>query len=257
MMFRSLLPGLAALAISLSVSLPAQAFPEIVDTRCTVPAELTRFNASLPRVADRIARGKSLTVVAIGSSSTAGAGATAPDRSYPSVMEAALALRLPQMKINVVNKGLNGDIDRTMVERFERDVIPFRPHLVIWQVGANTVLRESDPSAVDEIIRDGVRRLKETGADVLLMDLQYAPRMLREPDYPEMEALLTRIALEERVGLFRRFDIMRHWVESKRMNFSDMLIQDGLHLTDLSYGCLGRLMADAVIGNAYRVMAGR
>ncbi len=256
MKVRMLLTGLAALALGLAV-LPARAFPDIPDARCAVPAELTRFGSSLPRVADRIARGKSLTVVAIGSSSTAGAGASTPARAYPAVMEGALALRLPQMKINVINKGLNGDIDRTMVERFERDVIPYRPHLVIWQVGANTVLRESDPSAVDEIIREGIRRLKEIGADVLLMDLQYAPRMLHEPDHPEMEELLGRIAREEHVGLFRRFDIMRHWVESRRMSFADMLIQDGLHLNDLSYGCIGQLAADGVVGNAARVIAGR
>ncbi len=257
MMFRSLTFCLALAAAAFALSAPTLAMPDIADGRCSVPAELVRLDADLPRVSDRIARGKPLTVVAIGSSSTAGAGASSPGQSYPSVMEAALALRLPQMRINVVNKGLNGDNGRGMVERFERDVVPFRPHLVIWQVGANTVLREEDPTAIADILREGIRRLKEAGADVLLMDLQYAPRMLREPDHRQMLDLLADIAGEERVGLFRRFDIMRHWIESKRMSNAEMISPDGLHLNDLSYGCVGRLVADAILGNARRATAGR
>ena len=61
---------------------------------CAAPADLVQLNKTLPHVAERIAHGGPLTVVAIGSSSTAGFGASSATASYPSRLEAALNARL-------------------------------------------------------------------------------------------------------------------------------------------------------------------
>ena len=59
------------------------------------------------------------------------------------------------------------------------DVVALHPDLVIWQVGTNAVLRRDDLSADGESLRAGVAMLKNAGIDVVLMDLQYAPRVHR------------------------------------------------------------------------------
>src|ERR1700744_2379605 len=46
---------------------------------CNAPGQLARFDRPLLRTARRLASGQPLTIVAIGSSSTAGAGASSPD----------------------------------------------------------------------------------------------------------------------------------------------------------------------------------
>ena len=51
---------------------------------CVAPLEYTRFKNPLKRVAERISASQPLTIVAIGSSSTFGAGASEPAMSYPS-----------------------------------------------------------------------------------------------------------------------------------------------------------------------------
>jgi acyl-CoA thioesterase-1 len=61
-----------------------------------------------------------------------------------------------------------------------------------------------------------------------------------------MVDLLARTAREERLGLFQRFAIMRHWVEVDRIPFSTMLSPDGLHMNDWSYSCVAKLVADAI-----------
>ena len=61
---------------------------------------------------------------------------------------------------------------------------------------------------VDE---EALALLEDTTADIVLMDLQYAPRVLQRPAYPEMERLIANAAKEERIGVFRRFEIMRYW----------------------------------------------
>jgi hypothetical protein len=66
-------------------------------------------------------------------------------------------------------------------------------------------------SATDrELIERGVAQLKQSGTDVMLMDLQYAPRVIARPAYAEMEQLIANAA--ERPGRsFRRFEMMLHW----------------------------------------------
>ena len=52
-------------------------------------------------MAQRLATGQPLTIVAIGSSSTAGAGASKPELNYPSRLQAELAARCPRQRIIV------------------------------------------------------------------------------------------------------------------------------------------------------------
>ena len=91
---------------------------------------------------ERIAQGMPLKIVAIGSSSTSGAGASSPAATYPSRLEAELKAQLPGLPITVLNKGIGGEEAPQMVARFDADVIEEAPDLVLWQVGSNSVLRD-------------------------------------------------------------------------------------------------------------------
>ena len=51
---------------------------------CAAPPTLTRIEPALARAAARIDQAKALTIVAVGSSSTQGVGATDPSLNYPS-----------------------------------------------------------------------------------------------------------------------------------------------------------------------------
>ena len=84
---------------------------------CGVPAELTRLAAPLARSAKRLASGEPLKIVAIGSSSTAGAGASSPAHSYPSRLAVELAALFPKQQISVVNHGVNGEETPDMLAR--------------------------------------------------------------------------------------------------------------------------------------------
>src|SRR5690348_14629692 len=77
------------------------------EPRCAAPEAIVRLGQPLPRTAAVVgARSRDpLTIVAIGSSSTEGAGASAPDRTYPSRLKAELDDRLPGRTIRVLNKG--------------------------------------------------------------------------------------------------------------------------------------------------------
>jgi len=243
---------LALLALGLAAAVPILMAPTgrgagaSID-RCGIPHELTMLGAPLPHTARRLNAGQSLTIVALGSSSTEGVGATAPQFSYPSRLAAVLQARFPEVRIRVINRGISGEMSQQMVARIERDVLPEKPDLVIWQLGTNSVLHDVDPAADVEIARRGIGMIKKAGADVLLMDLQYAPAVLVHPGYREMLHVLSGVARSEDVPLFHRFAIMRHWAEDGQMTVPVMLAVDRLHMSNASYDCLARQVARSIV----------
>lgn len=220
---------------------------------CSAPEDVTRFKARLPNTARAIRRRDPLTIVAIGSSSTEGVGATDKAMTYPAQLAASLRQRWPGLPVQVINKGVGGEDARQMLARFETDVLPYKPQLVIWQVGSNYALRSTDLEAYAAILREGVNRLRSTRTDVILMDLQYAPQVLEKPIHRRMIDTMGALANDLKVALFRRFAIMRYWVADGRYGFEDVVTRDRLHMNDASYGCIGKLLADSVTAAARAV----
>jgi acyl-CoA thioesterase I len=219
---------------------------------CDAPTELVRLVHPLKRVAHRIAGGQSLTIVAIGSSSTAGAGASSPAMNYPSRLEAELRTLFPRTDITVINRGVNGEESRDMLARFDRDVFAPNPDLVLWQVGSNSVLRDRPLDEASTSLRDGLKLLREAGPDVVLINPQYAPKVITKHDVDGMVDLIHLTAKEANVDLFERFAVMRYWRLTEDIPFSTFISQDELHMNDWSYGCIAKLMAGAIHDAATR-----
>jgi lysophospholipase L1-like esterase len=222
---------------------------------CAGPAELAHLDFPLHRTAGRLASGVPVKVVAIGSSSTAGAGASSPAASYPSRLEVELHQHFPGRAFNVLNRGVNGEVVADMVARFETSVVPERPDLVLWQVGTNSVLRDHPIKPHLTLLHDGVERLKALGTDIVLIDPQFAPKVLAKRDAQGMVELIARIAKQENVDLFHRFAVMRHWREVQNVAFDRFLSADELHMNDWSYACVAKLLGVAIAEAATRPVA--
>jgi acyl-CoA thioesterase-1 len=222
---------------------------------CTAPSDSTRLAQPLRRVAQRIAARQPITVVAIGSSSTSGAGASSSAASYPSRLEVELKERFPHLTIKVLNRGIGGEVAAEMLARFDRAVLAEQPDLVLWQVGTNTVLRHQNVSGVENLIHAGLERLKASGADVVLIDPQFAPKVIDKPDAERMVNLIQLAAKTENVSVFHRFEVMRHWRMAQQIPFESFLSADGLHMNDWSYACVAKLLAAAIDDAATRATA--
>jgi acyl-CoA thioesterase I len=248
------------MAIAASAQQPAALTPSNeaavrTDAKCTVAADQARFEQPLTRVAFRLAGGLPIKVVAIGSSSTAGAGASAPSASYPSRLAIELGRHFPGHDLTVLNRGVNGEEAADMLARFDTEVIAERPHLVLWQLGTNSLLRDRpiDPGA--RPLHKGIARLKAMRADVVLIDPQFAPRVIAKPNTEAMVALLAAVAKEEKVDVFRRFAMMRRWQEADGLPFQTFVSPDGLHMNDWSYACFAKWLGVAIAEAANRPTA--
>jgi acyl-CoA thioesterase I len=213
---------------------------------CRGPNDVVHLDETLPHLAARIAQKEAVTIVALGSSSTAGAGASSVDFTYPARLEVELKAHFPGIPIRVLNRGIGGEDVKEMNERMERDVAGAKPDLVLWQLGTNAILRDNGIDPEQPLILEGLKRLASMNTDVVLLDPQYAPKVLKDPDAYPMVDLISDIAHEKHINLFRRFALMRYWHETSGVPFETFLSPDLLHMNDWSYGCTARYLGAAI-----------
>jgi lysophospholipase L1-like esterase len=141
-------------------------------------------------------------VVALGSSSTLGIAASDAAHSYPAILQFVLNGLLPHGHIAVLNRGIGGQDAPEELARMDTDVVAIRPHLVIWQIGANGALRGEDPAEFRRLVIEGVHRLHRAGIDVILMDSQRSPKVEAAKSHAVLDAVLADVAKETGAGLF-------------------------------------------------------
>jgi lysophospholipase L1-like esterase len=166
--------------------------------------------------------------------------------SYPAVLQRALSTGLADSHIAVINRGISGQDAREELARMAADVIPIRPQVVVWQVGANGALRNSDPEQFRQRVIEGVRKLQAAGADVILMDNQQSPRLLARPDEPVFDQTLADVAHETGASLFSRHALMQAW-DQYGVPPSEFIASDGLHHNDRGYYCVATALAREII----------
>jgi len=247
--FRVIKP-IAVAAFIVGLALSARA--ETPAPRCDAPLDLLRFANPLSHLAQKLATRDPITIVAIGSSSTAGAGASSPAANYPNRLAAELKQHFPNRLITVLNRGANGEEVGDMLKRFDSAVVAAKPDLVLWQLGTNSLIRDQKLAAHDSSIHDGLKKIRAIGADVVLIDPQFAPKVIAKPEAEHMVELIAATAKQEDVDLFRRFDVMKRWSEVGHLAFETFVAPDGLHMNDWSYACMAKGLGLAIAEAAQR-----
>jgi lysophospholipase L1-like esterase len=189
-----------------------------------------------------------ITIVALGSSSTEGAGATAPEATYPSRLAAVLRAAWPDEPVTVLNKGVGGQLVDSVLARIDTDVLDEKPTLVIWQVGTNEELHGMDQAQFAAQLDEGVQRILASGADLVLMDSQIAPR-IRPDRLTVYDSIIAQEARTRHVPVFSRTALMREW-QTAEPPADNMIGADGLHHTDLGYACLAASLGQAIVASA-------
>jgi acyl-CoA thioesterase-1 len=208
----------------------------------TCPADPAMDALHLPHLRAAVAAQTEGLIVALGSSSTAGAMASDSAHTYPAVLQAALNKALPAAQFAVINRGIGGQDAPEELARLDTDVIALHPQLVIWQVGANGAMRHADPSEFHRMVEDGVNRLSKAGIDVILMDNQRSPKVLAAVEHIILENELRHVARETGVNLFSRSHLMDAWSDAGARP-GLFTASDGLHHNDLGYLCVSQALA--------------
>jgi len=225
---------------------------------CDPHLNLFPFTYPLRHFSESVARGRRTRVVALGSSSTAGEP-SAPDWQvkivpYPARLELALRRRHFGSMIDVLNRGLSGQDAPEELSRIESDVIAEAPALVIWQVGSNAVFHELNTDEIAAAISTGLRWLARLPMDVVLMDLQYTTALTTSQKIglsTQIQKIILDAAAEAKVNVFRRWDLMKKWVDDRVATIDDLTdpadVKDHLHMSEWATACVSRALVGTIL----------
>jgi acyl-CoA thioesterase I len=217
-------------------------------SKCEVPPDVIPETLPLPRSARLYRRERRLKIVALGSSSTLGLGASDSLAAWPARLEALLQARLPGNEIRVVNQGVARQSAEQMLDRLDTDVLAEKPALVIWETGTAEAVRGADVDEFTEALLTGVDRMVAAGADVILMDPQFSRTTTQLINFQPYVAAIEQVAGMRGVGRFSRFAVMKYWIDSERFTFANKSGTEARKIADQVYDCIGHLLATEILG---------
>ena len=236
------LVGRVSCALVLAVTLIASAVAN------DAPSPLD--HARLKHVALRLAAHLPLRIIAFGSSSTEGIGASSPAATYPSRLLADLTAALPEgQRITVLNRGVGGEDADDMAGRLST-VIAEHPNLIIWQTGSNDPLRAVPLARFVQETIAGVQAIRAAHIDVMLMEPQRCRALDHKPGSVRYRDALRAIGQGMDVPVIRRYDMMERWLADGALTSAQMLSPDGLHMADGGYAKLANVIAVDILHRA-------
>lgn len=216
-----------------------------MDEACSAKRPVLSVSGKLESLPRRLKRQELIRVLAIGSSSTEGIGASAPALSYPAQLQPDLAA-IWGAQVVVENAGRGGETIAETMSRLEAVLKVSKPDLVIWQVGTNDILKGGDEGRFVALLEQGIDSVQAAHVDLLLLDQQYYPGIPDLGRYERFVGLVGATAAREQVPVFSRYRLMKEWAERSADTLNAMLSGDRFHLGDRGYDCIAQLLASAL-----------
>lgn len=196
------------------------------------------------RIQQAMAERRAARVLAIGSSSIVGVGASSPRATFTVQLEEDLERTFKGADFDVIGRGMSGEVAERTAERIKSDVGLFDPDLVVWQVGTNDGVSHVDQENFTKLLIATLRWLDTQRRDVVLIDPQFANKYAGDDHYKGIVRTIGDVARRERVPLVTRYRAMEE-LARQHINRSYMA-SDLFHLNDLGYKCMAEFAAQAI-----------
>lgn len=231
---------LMALLLALLLPAPARAQP------CDVPSEVMSAARPLPATLRAVQAGK-LRILVLGSGSITGPGSSGPDASWPARLQSSLAARQPGLQVDVAVRGGRGVSVHDHLALLRDGLAAETPALVLWQAGTVEAVRGLDPDDMGETMRQGLERIRRRGADIIILDQQYSRFLRANTNIEPYRDKLRLVAAAAGAALFRRYDLMQHWVDGGVLDLERTARPDRAAATDRLNDCLAQAMAELIL----------
>jgi len=204
-------------------------------------ASIFAENGAEAPLAERSAN-RPLRILAIGSSSTQGIGASSPDAAYPAQLETRLEKDWG-IAADVVNAGVGGETSDTTLKRLLVALAKDPPDLVVWQVGTNDAVAGLDPAAFRANLAAGVAAAQAQRVPVVLVDPQFYFGIRNLARFQQYVKIIADVGASKHVPVFSRFAMMKAWAEKSTATLTAALAPDGFHMDDRGYACFAGALA--------------
>lgn len=242
-MFRFLILGCLLLTACQQSTATVTVTPEgqALETACPITPSVLTEQARLQGA---------LKIVAIGSSTIEGVGASSPQRNFVSGLTTALSAALPGSFVQVINAGVGGQNLPQMMARFQKDIYAVAPNLVILQTGMNDAIQNRDGAMYRIDLQRALNDLQQHNLKVALMSNQYAGQVgpTATPLTLEFDKINKSESTSRGIPIIDRFSLFKS-LEDQGVNIATTyFVPDLLHANDEGYRLITRCAVRRVFG---------
>src|SRR4051794_35313010 len=244
---------------------------------CEAPDDASGVAAGLPHVAAALKPGSTLEVLAVGSATLFGpeasllpgtvthqAGSGAPvsapapqvinaeasELAFPRQMAKALEVAVPGAKVHVTVRGGRGLTAADMLGLLRTALAESRYQLVLWQTGTVEAVRNVPPGEFAQTLAEGAEAGRQANPDLVLIDPQLSRFLQTNSNVEPYEQAFQQVSSMPDVLLFRRYDLMRTWVNEGQIDLERTGKSNRKHVVELLHSCLGAHLARMVLAGA-------
>jgi lysophospholipase L1-like esterase len=207
---------------------------------CQPGARALAEDSALPNVAAALSKSKTLRILAMGAAPGRVGGRTG---SYTGIIETMLERALKGTDVVIINRGVSGELAAGAAIRMRNEVALENPDLVLWQVGTNDALAYVPVEEFAAVVSDQIAWLKRHNVDVVLVGLQFAPRMTRDEHYVQIRETLRKIAANENVPVVRFYEAMQIVSGASEQTLP---VAEEFEHNEEGYNCLAQYVARAI-----------
>lgn len=232
----------------------APATDEPLGRRCASPEEIAPDQARVEPIAAAVVDGQQpLTIVVLGSLSGQDFGSHGPAAFAPrlqEILQGKLAARGIQRPVQVRHVGKIRASAADLARLVDREVLPWRPALVIWQVGRSDPRKGNPARRFAQRLEDGIARLRHAGIPVVVGDIQFHPQfeaLFRTDDYRNY---VRWVAGKHELPLLRRHEMIEDWSLSGRIDLDSGDASEQRSAYAFIQECLAFQAARLIVGAA-------
>ena len=225
---------------------PAPQAPPL-SSECQTPGIAISGDVPLPNVLRALKERKVLKILAIGASTKGGGDAS--DNGYYSIIEHVLEKTIPGLDVQVIDRGISGELARDAAERLTTQVALVQPDLVLWQLGTHDAMRQVPVEEFKTSVEEALVWLRRHNVDVVMVGMHYLRRMVNDQHYQAIRATLSRIADEQKVLRIGRYEAMQV-IEQARTSVKKTPPNE-FALTEAGYTCLAEYVVRAVTSGVF------
>lgn len=227
---------------------PAGEQPETpISKECQIPGVEISGNFPLPAVQRAITERKVIKILTIGASSSPLQSRTADDHHF--IIEELLEKTIKGVDVQIVDRGVSGELARDTSERLKSEVALNEPDLVLWQLGASDALAQIPPAEFEETVDQTLTWLKDHNVDVVLVGLQYLRLMRKDTQYQAIREAIQRVADRHKVLRVGRYEAMQ--VLEQMRGGAGRPSPNDFSMTEAGYSCLSEYVVRALTSGIF------
>ncbi len=244
----------AALSLLLSTIALAQSepatdgpVPPALSRECQTPGVTISGETPLHHVTNALRLRRSIKILAIGASSKGGKASA--DNGYQVVIEEVLEKTIPGTDVQIIDRGVSGELARDAAERIKNEVALKKPDLVLWQLGTHDALMHVPVDEFKATVRETLDWLKVHDVDVVIVGLHYLRNLVRDTHYQAIRQALNLAADEFKVLRIGRYEAMQVIEQARQVGKGPS--PNAFTLTETGYACLSEYVVRAVTSRAF------